>query len=68
MITTEPNQALRSSVDVSATFEKDAVTAFSLIKSYAAASFSYSGLVIAAVLVVAVLGQIIIGVGITGPA
>ena len=62
MIHTEPNQALRASVDVSATFEKDAVTAFSLIRSYATASFSYSGLVIA------VLGLIIIGVGVTGPA
>lgn len=63
MIQTEPNQALRASVDVSVTFERDAVTAFSLIRSYATASFSYSGLVIAAV-----LGLIIIGVGVTGPA
>jgi hypothetical protein len=60
MIYTEPNQALRS-VDVSMTFERDAATAFSLIRSYAAASFSYSGLI-------AVLGLIIIGVGVTGPA
>jgi|HubBroStandDraft_2_1064218.scaffolds.fasta_scaffold1256330_1 hypothetical protein len=63
MINTEPNQALRASVDVSETFEKDAVTAFSLIRSYATASFSYSAIVL-----IAVLGLIIIGVGVTGPA
>ena len=62
MINTEPNQALRA-VNVSMTFEKDAVTAFSLIRSCATASFSYSGLI-----VIAVLGLIIIGVGVTGPA
>ena len=61
MIYTEPNQALRS-VGVSMTFERGAANAFSLIRSYAAASFSYSGLI------VAVLGLIIIGVGVTGPA
>jgi hypothetical protein len=67
MINTEPNQALRASVDFSATFEKDAVTAFSLIRSYARASFSYCGRIVS-VFVVAVLGLIIIGVGVTGPA
>jgi len=61
MINTEPNQALRTCVDVSATFEKDAVNAFSLIRRCAVASFSYFGLI-------AVLGLIIIGVGVTGPA
>jgi hypothetical protein len=61
MIYTEPNQALRASVSISMDSEGDAVTAFSLIRRCAAASFSYSGLI-------AVLGLIIIGVGVTGPA
>jgi hypothetical protein len=61
MINTEPNQALRDRVGLSTSFEKDAVTAFSLIRRCAAASFSYSGLI-------AVLGLIIIGVGVAGPA
>jgi hypothetical protein len=61
MIYTEPNQALRDSVGILMDSEKDAVTAFSLIRRCASASFSYSGLI-------AVLGLIIIGVGVTGPA
>ena len=58
---TEPNQALRDAVSTSMTSEKDAVTAFSLIRRCATASFSSSALI-------AVLGLIIIGVGVTGPA
>ena len=62
MNTPDPNQALRDTVEISMNSEKDAVTAFSLIRRCASASFSYSGLI------VAVLGLIIIGVGVTGPA
>jgi hypothetical protein len=53
MTYSEPNQALRNNVNVSMAFGKDAVTM---------ASFSSLALVIV------VLGLIIIGVGITGPA
>jgi hypothetical protein len=53
MTYTEPNQALRNTVNGSMAFGKDAVTV---------ASFSHSGLILA------VLGLIIIRVGITGPA
>jgi hypothetical protein len=63
MIYTEPNQALRASVSISMDSEKDAVIAFSLIRRCASASFSHSALIVAAV-----LGLIIIGVGVTGPA
>ena len=52
MIHTEPNQALRNTVNVSMAFGKDAITM---------ASFSLPAIVV-------VLGLIIIGVGVTGPA
>jgi hypothetical protein len=61
MNTPDPNQALRDTVEISMNSEKDAVTAFSLIRRCAAASFSH-------LVVGIVLGLIIIGVGITGPA
>jgi len=61
MIYTEPNQALRARVSLSMDSVKDAATTFSLIRRCGAASFSFSG-------VVAVLGLIIIGVGVAGPA
>jgi hypothetical protein len=60
MISPEPNQALRDAM--SRNFErneKDAATALSLIQRGATASFSRVGIV---------LGLIIIGVGVTGPA
>jgi hypothetical protein len=62
MNTPEPNQALRDAT--SRNFErneKDAVTAFSLIQRSATASFLRFGVGV-------VLGLIIIGVGVTGPA
>jgi hypothetical protein len=61
MNTPDPNQALRDTIGLSVNFEKGAVTAFSLIRRCATASFSH-------LVVGIVLGLIIIGVGITGPA
>jgi hypothetical protein len=45
MIPTEPNQALRDSVDISVTFEKDAVTM---------ASFSHFALIVLGLIIIGV--------------